>query len=738
MKNYNSEAEGRIDFYKELGYQGNPNEENCNVDYSTNTDGVINGVLFEHKPVINSAATPLNRVLGQAIKYLSKKRINGIDVPDTIILVSQNDEVAYHFRSENYLKEIHEFYYSSASNDNDLSVDVTGVETICYGNKGFDRIKELILTSDYIHVDVDVNNVIALARRFYGENKNATKNDFLNEIRNPSFFKYINPYTKQIDDNSEFGYIMDKLNDDMLQQEIGAYYTPVEYSEKSLELVRQAIAEVPEGNGYVIIDRCAGTGNLEEKMTDDELKHCILNTYEYFEWLELRRQYQDKVLYVVPKSAATYVRGEGVIKEGDALTEDFFNDPTIRQYVDNPKITVIVFENPPYFSGINNQAAIVVNAASGEGGKKRSTKAIETNWVIERMVKQGYPKSSIVNTVRQFIWSGYTDYLRQDRDCLIVYSPASYFNWYGIQNRTPHLKFDKGFGFNRKHFHASNALVTCIKWNYMSSYDSMKNEQKEFPLELYEINSQKQVIRYLDKENITVKKSYTSPSQYFKCKATAGAFACLVNNGSAPKVGLACLYSIADRSGRGNESYLNIDNYYEMLPIYIAQLTFDRNKWYNNDNTLRTFDRGYDYKSSEELLRRSLIFTCLYRNNHMISKIKDGKLILNQLCFDTNTVAMKKLSELHLDDYDKKLTERWNKLLGIAKHTSKYKANYKYGVYQIMTELDTYQEVQKGLTTEKKYDNPDLHNNIIQLNKEVKKYYDELIEPLLFEYELIK
>lgn len=290
MKNYNSEAEGRIDFYKKLGYQGNPNEENCNVDYSANTDGVINGVLFEHKPVINSAATPLNRVLGQAIKYLSKKRINGIDVPDTIILVSQNDEVAYHFRSENYLKEIHEFYYSSASNDNDLSVDVTGVETIYYGDKGFERIKELILTSDYIHVDVDVNNVIALARRFYGENKNATKNDFLNEIRRPSFFKYINSYTKQIDDNSEFGYIMDKLNDNMLQQEIGAYYTPVEYSEKSLELVRQAIAEVPKGNDYVIIDRCAGTGNLEEKMTDDELKHCILNTYEYFEWLELRRQ----------------------------------------------------------------------------------------------------------------------------------------------------------------------------------------------------------------------------------------------------------------------------------------------------------------------------------------------------------------------------------------------------------------------------------------------------------------
>lgn len=388
MKNYNSEAEGRIDFYKELGYQGNPNEENCNVDYSTNTDDVINGVLFEHKPVINSAAAPLNRVLGQAIKYLSKKRINGIDVPDTIILISQNDEVAYHFRSENYFKEIHEFYYSSASNDNDFSVDVSGMETIKYGEVGFGRIKELIETSDYIKVDVDVNNVIALARRFYSENKTANKNDFLNEIRQPNFFKYINSYTKEIDDNSEFGYIMDKLNDDMLQQEIGAYYTPVEYSEKSLELLRKAISQVPAGNDYVIIDRCAGTGNLEEKMTDEELKHCILNTYEYFEWLELRRQYEDRVRYVVPKSAATYVRGEGVIKEGDALTEDFFKDPNIRQYINNPKVSVIIFENPPYFSGTNNQAAIVVNAASGESGKKRSTKSVETNWIIERMIDE--------------------------------------------------------------------------------------------------------------------------------------------------------------------------------------------------------------------------------------------------------------------------------------------------------------------------------------------------------------
>lgn len=741
MKNYINETEGRLDFYKNLGYQGNANEENCDVDYSNNTDGVINGVLFEHKPIINTNSSPLNKVLGQAIKYLSKKRINGVDVPDTILLVSQNDEIAYHFRSENYFDEIHEYYYSSASNDNDMAVDVEGMETIHYGRDGLERIKDIISCSDYINVNVDVNNVIALARKYYLNNKTAQKNDFLKEIRNPCFFKYINPYLKNIDDNSEFGYIMDKLNDEMLQQEIGAYYTPSEYSEKALELVREAIINRPNGNDYVIIDRCAGTGNLEEKMTNEELSHCILNTYEYYEWLELRRQYGDKALYVVPKTSATYVKGEGVIKEGDALSKDFYDDAEIRKYITNKAVTVIVFENPPYFSGPSNQSALVVNAASGNSGKKRSIKANEKNWIYQRMIEEGYSNDSIVNTVRQFIWSSYSDYLRQDGDSLIVFSPASYFNWYKIQDKTMHLKFDRGFGFNRKHFHASNALVTCIKWDFDSTYDSMRTQQLDFPLELFEINSMKQLISFTEKETLTVKKSFSSPLEYFRCKSRNDAFACLLNNGSAPKTGLGCIYSIAEASERSNEFYLNKENYYSMLPVYIAQLTFDRNKWYNNDNTLRTADMGDKYLESDELLRRSLIFTCLYRNSHMITK-KDstGKLVCNQLCFDNNTLASKhiKLLESCLDDKDKQLLKRWNKLLTLAKSTANYKADNKYNVYQIIKELDTYQKIQKGVNVEKKYDNPDLHNNIIQLNKDVKKYYEELIEPLLFRYELIK
>ena len=68
---------------------------------------------------------------------------------------------------------------------------------------------------------------------------------------------------------------MDKLNDTIQKKNLGAFYTPEPYVDKSIELVREAIAKVPQGNDYIILDRCAGTGNLEKRLTDEELSHCI-------------------------------------------------------------------------------------------------------------------------------------------------------------------------------------------------------------------------------------------------------------------------------------------------------------------------------------------------------------------------------------------------------------------------------------------------------------------------------
>ncbi|WP_341493697.1 hypothetical protein [Mesomycoplasma ovipneumoniae] len=63
---------------------------------------------------------------------------------------------------------------------------------------------------------------------------------------------------------------------------------------------RAAISEVPKDNDYIILDRCAGTGNLEKWLTDEELSHVIVSTYEYYEYKVLVELLGDKVRHIIP------------------------------------------------------------------------------------------------------------------------------------------------------------------------------------------------------------------------------------------------------------------------------------------------------------------------------------------------------------------------------------------------------------------------------------------------------
>ncbi len=83
------------------------------------------------------------------------------------------------------------------------------------------------------------------------------KTQIVGEIRRPQHFKdLINPYEKA--DNIKFQYLMDKLNDTLQKKKLGAFYTPLLYAEKSLELVREAIKRVPQGNDYIILEDVQG------------------------------------------------------------------------------------------------------------------------------------------------------------------------------------------------------------------------------------------------------------------------------------------------------------------------------------------------------------------------------------------------------------------------------------------------------------------------------------------------
>ena len=72
------------------------------------------GTLFEFKLTISD----INKVLFQAIKYLSHKRIKGEPVPTQILLVALNEENAYLFNSGDFLNDIEKIYAGATSKNN--------------------------------------------------------------------------------------------------------------------------------------------------------------------------------------------------------------------------------------------------------------------------------------------------------------------------------------------------------------------------------------------------------------------------------------------------------------------------------------------------------------------------------------------------------------------------------------------------------------------------------------------
>ena len=56
----------------------------------------------------------------------------------------------------------------------------------------------------------------------------------------------------------------------------------------------------------------------------------------------------DKVRHIVPPTEKEDTFNMGLVKGADALSEEYINNPIIKQYIDNPNCTIIMFENPPY------------------------------------------------------------------------------------------------------------------------------------------------------------------------------------------------------------------------------------------------------------------------------------------------------------------------------------------------------------------------------------------------------
>ena len=757
-KKYNIEKEGQQDFFDNfhIDYQG---DASVLVD---NTDGVYHGNILEFKLNISNTG----KVLLQAIKYLSKMRIKGESVPARILLVDLNATKVYVYRSADYIDDIQKVYVGAASKGNDtFAKNVSPVAVYDYSEMtGASAVQKILRNKEdwYIPIDIDENCIVGWAERYYRELPTASKGDFLGdgkgrlnlkgEIRDPKHFAgLINPYTEET--NEKFKYLMDCLNDRLSKKDLGAFYTPEPYCQKAAELVEKAVSRVPEGNDYIILDRCAGTGNLEaalygryDRNGNELIVHCVVSTYEYYEYKVLLERIGQDVRDIIPPTEANVVYENGKISNADAMSREYIENPLIKQYVDNPKCTIILFENPPYRD----------TSSSDKSAKGTANKS----YIFSEMQKHLSEFSNTnVSTARdlanQFIWSGFEYYLRQPTDSYVLFSPIKYWKTLGLSD----YKMIDAYLFNRAFFHATASGIGCILWaNEPDVVESLD-------LKVFDINESKALVFV---KNLTVKKSHSTFEKVYDrrkfANETPNGLYCLGDGTEA--VGKKCdgvsylsndIIAFAHINGYNlapqNKYFTRLplydnrgtvvrkDVYLNYLPLWCAKM-FPQEDWFDKDVFTTSYDGGDAYTKDKDFLKSCLIYTCLSNQNKCLSfNGSDGRYYRNELCFDkTNgdTVASLDLKNMTLDEDEKKLMFLWKSILSEAKKTANYNSSLTYGVYQISRELNTSHKEGTGTSERIVYDYPELNSYLTSLRDNLKLYYKSHITAKMFKYELLK
>lgn len=762
MANFDTEREGQIEFYKTFLPLIDPSLTLDDI-LADDNDGVLNGNLLEFKLRVND----LNAVLFQCVKYLSSLRIKGKPVPANIVIVDLNGEQAYLYKSADYLADIEKVYSGGASKSNDGFVGRTYNEKYAYGTNqlAVTRLIKRLKETEFTRINIDENCIVGWANAFYKAVPSARKEDFIGddtgkhktigEIRNPSVLaEYIYPYKGT--SNIKFQYLMDKLNDTLQKKNLGAFYTPEAYADKSHELLRMAIERVPAGNDYVIIDRCAGTGNLEKGLTDEELSHCILSTVEYYEYKVMQEILGSKVRHIIPPIEADDTFNAGLVRGADALSKEYINNPIIKQYIDDPNCTIILFENPPYA-----ETTSMEHQRKGTGKKSSVWKS---SFVVDEMKKE--VKGTTLNDLGNvFIWSAFRFYLRQPTDSYVVYSPVKYWKIQHLVDK----RILGGFCCNRRHFHTN--IDACIMVALWSNEDV---NMDSFKLPGFDIEGdEKTLISAGDLRIARVHSMYSSTyydKRTFPDDTEDGVL--LKHDGCAVE-GQKCRikpifntnilgYMVVDGPGfdnpdlhscllcagiyNGNGFFVRKDNYLEKLPMFCASryITYNR-EWTERARIMKSGDGAGHFNADvasgklDQWLRKCLLFTCVEMQNHMRTFTgSDGRFYRNELCMDTTngpTVASEDLKKLVCGPAEQRIIDQWKTLLDAVKLTDEYDPELTYGVYQIFAEIDTSYKDDEGNTV---WNNIEVHSALQTLKTLVKEYYNTEIVPLLFEYEFLK
>ena len=665
-KKYKAEIEAMRDFWDELKNDINDEEkpdDEKKPDYSCNTDGRIDGTLVEIK-LNNSGGIPFK----QFKRYIKSYNSVALPLPRFSLFINVNQR---------------EFTFIDNSN--------WKVVTNGKWKKPQDLLK-FLNKKDYIKGWIDEFSIVKYNDLFYSKHSSAKKEDFIEEIKNPKELN-IKPYQWNKTGDMERS-ILDCLGSKALKKRLGAFFTPDEYVEISTKYLRNAITKVPKGYDYIILDRCAGTGNLEKFLTNEELSHCVLNTYVYAEWTTLKGLYEGRARCIIPhtnKPKDPY----GLLSDGDALTEKF--DKVITKIIKNErkktrdKLIVIGLENPPYAEP----------GAKTNSSLKTSGSFVNTEMKKDKNIK-GRASTDLVN---QFIWS-MINYANE----YIIFSPIKYW-------KTQHLfdgKFNEGYLCNKKRFHANTeSAISLISWTVDKKENNCLNMKSD--LDNRKIKKINDGIGVLVPSSTKMKKMaevhfYNGEPNYLN--------------------GVLCNTPI---NKNACHRIIGKDNIFQTIPLWVANC-YKPKDYAETGIIMKSGDGGTDYQRNKTFLNDCFIWACLTNSNKCVS----NKQVKNELCLEQNTEADKLFD---INSKNTRLLQKWREVLKFAKETKEYNPKWTYGLHQICKEINI--KVETGDYTKRNepimaYKYSDLNDTIKELKEQLKEFYNKHITKNMFKYELLK
>jgi len=661
---YKSEIEGMREFYEELeGFNITPN-------YDCNTDGRVEGTLVEIK-LNNSGGIPHK----QLKRYIDSYNAKALPIPRYSLYVVINPR---------------EFTF----------IDNMDWKTINTGT--WESPKELLnyLNRDvYLLGKIHEYSIVAYNDLFYSKHVSNDKEDFIKEIQNPKELN-IEPYLWNDTGDMERS-ILDCIGGNELRKRLGAFFTPKQYVKIATEYLRKAIKEVPKGYDYIILDRCAGTGNLEESLTPEELKHCVLNTYVYAEWTTLKGLYEGRVRKIIPHTHDNK-DPDGLLTDGDALTEDF--DRIITKIIDgyrkaaNGKLVVIGLENPPYF------------APQSEATRSGKTTKKTVKYVSKLMHKSNSISGAMINDLAsQFIWS-----------MINKYKPTNYIVFSPIKTWKNHEKFivtkiDNIYLCNRKHFHATEAAIGLFNiTNYTIKQDELRAKS--------------------DLGNKIIKRNHyqTKPHKLLDPKSVPNNYAEIIHTSGTPDYKHACLVN-TKQNKCGRHIKMDNKNVFQALPLWVANC-YKAKDYTEKEVIMKSGDGGTKYTQDQTFLDDCFLWSCLAFQNKCYSDVTT----MNELCLLQNTKADK---ILNVNEKHDTLLKKWNKIICIVKTKEEWNSEFTYGLAQICRDINVKTETgdydkRKRPIMQHKYN--DLNAAIKELKLLLQEFYVEHLEKPLFAYELLK